>query len=98
VNFYAHTLENEPQEKWEPLFSADCQALAGGDCDYCEPLDRRHAHLNPEVQIGKKKAGYSVEHCPLNLIIATKRTTSSDQLPTTLCTKKCRPVKLQISL
>jgi hypothetical protein len=32
----------------------------------------------------KKKAGYSVEHCPLNLIIATKRTTSSDQLPNSL--------------
>jgi len=24
MNFYAHTLEGEPEEKWEPLFSADC--------------------------------------------------------------------------
>ena len=31
--------------------------------------------------IDKKKAGYSVEQCPQNLIIATKSTTSSDQLP-----------------
>ncbi len=40
-----------------------------------EPIDERSPKLP------KKKAGYSVEHCPLNLIIATKRTTSSDQLP-----------------
>jgi len=46
VNFYAHTLENEPPEKWEPLFSADCPALTGEKCTLCASLDPFHGHLN----------------------------------------------------
>jgi CRISPR-associated endonuclease/helicase Cas3 len=48
MSFYAHTHPDFPDDpgKWEPLFSADCQALAGGHCDACERLDRHHGHLN----------------------------------------------------
>lgn len=46
MNFYAHTLKDEPEEKWEPLFSADCPALTGESCVLCESLNPRHGHLN----------------------------------------------------
>jgi CRISPR-associated endonuclease Cas3-HD len=46
MNFYAHTLENQPIEKWEPLFSADCPALKGEPCSLCESLAPAHGHLN----------------------------------------------------
>ncbi len=46
MEFYAHTLEGQPQEKWEPLFTAECPALNGGECQHCEALDAYHGHLN----------------------------------------------------
>lgn len=46
MNFYAHTLENQPPKKWEPLFSADCPALKGEPCSLCESLAPAHGHLN----------------------------------------------------
>jgi len=46
MNFYAHSLENEGPEKWEPLFTADCPALKGNHCPACDSLDPQHGHLN----------------------------------------------------
>ena len=45
---FAHTDPKSPNDtsQWEPLFSADCVALDGGDCEACERLDRGHGHLN----------------------------------------------------
>lgn len=46
AQFYAHTLDGQPKENWEPLFTADCPALRGEECPKCEALDPRHGHLN----------------------------------------------------
>jgi len=46
MNFYAHSLENQGPDKWEPLFTADCPALKGNHCPACDSLDPRHGHLN----------------------------------------------------
>ncbi len=35
-----------PPEEWEPLFTADCPALTGGDCPACREMDSHHGHLN----------------------------------------------------
>ena len=43
--FYAHTAAGDPSN-WERLFTADCAALTGGECERCEGLDLRHGHLN----------------------------------------------------
>ncbi len=45
--FYAHTdPESSDVRDWEPLFTPECPALAGGECAKCESLDRFHGHLN----------------------------------------------------
>jgi CRISPR-associated endonuclease/helicase Cas3 len=46
--FFAHTdpvWPNDPP-RWEPLFTPECCALSGEQCDACERLDRNHGHLN----------------------------------------------------
>lgn len=45
---FAHTHPEFPTDpsKWEPLFTPECAALSGGDCEKCERLDRDHGHLN----------------------------------------------------
>lgn len=43
--FYAHTAPGD-QSNWEQLFTADCAALTGGECEACERLDPKHGHLN----------------------------------------------------
>jgi len=43
--FYAHTAPGDTAN-WEPLFTADCPALTGGECEACQRLDPRHGHLN----------------------------------------------------
>lgn len=46
---YAHTLEGQPKEKWEPLFtpfgdgSEECQRE---NCQKCRDLESHHGHLN----------------------------------------------------
>jgi CRISPR-associated endonuclease/helicase Cas3 len=47
--FYAHTLQDQPKEKWEPLYtpygqgSEECQR---DTCVKCEAMEPRHGHLN----------------------------------------------------
>ncbi|MBA2271508.1 MAG: CRISPR-associated helicase Cas3' [Chthoniobacterales bacterium] len=43
--FYAHTAPGNCSD-WEPLFTAECAALAGGECEACQKLEPRHGHLN----------------------------------------------------
>ena len=55
--FYAHTLKDQPPEKWEPLFtpfgegSEECQR---DTCVKCEAMEPRHGHLN-KVAYGTAK-------------------------------------------
>ena len=47
--FYAHTLKNQPKEKWEPLFTPfgdgehECQRET---CEKCKAMEPYHGHLN----------------------------------------------------
>ncbi len=49
MRFYAHTLKDQPREKWEPLFTPfgegehDCQRHT---CPKCEAMEPQHGHLN----------------------------------------------------
>lgn len=43
--FYAHTAAGGTAN-WEPLFTADCPALTGSQCEACASLDSKHGHLN----------------------------------------------------
>jgi hypothetical protein len=48
MRFYAHTLKDQPREKWEPLFTPfgegehDCQRHT---CPKCEAMEPQHGHL-----------------------------------------------------
>lgn len=47
--FYAHTLKDQPKEKWEPLFTPfgekdnQCQR---DTCQKCADMEPQHGHLN----------------------------------------------------
>lgn len=49
MNFYAHTIKDQPKEKWEPLFTQfgdgeqECQR---NSCQKCGDLHPQHGHLN----------------------------------------------------
>ncbi len=55
---YAHTLNDQPKEKWEPLFTPfgagenECQRE---QCEKCKKLEPYHGHLN--------KVAYPYTHC-----------------------------------
>lgn len=47
--FYAHTLKDQPKEKWEPLFTPFDEAedvCQRDNCDKCKNLEPYHGHLN----------------------------------------------------
>ena len=47
--FYAHTLKDQPKEKWEPLFTPFGKAVdvcQRDNCDKCKNLEPYHGHLN----------------------------------------------------
>lgn len=48
MSAYAHSHPDFPRDfsRWEPLFTPDCPALAGGECAACEAMDPHHGHLN----------------------------------------------------
>ena len=59
--FYAHTKSNSdgspcPQDEWEPLFSEECAALQGGECEKCHSSDPYHGHLNKVAYLASKFA------------------------------------------
>lgn len=43
--FYAHTAPGD-SSNWEQLFTPECAALRGEECQACDSLDRNHGHLN----------------------------------------------------
>jgi CRISPR-associated endonuclease/helicase Cas3 len=46
--YFAHSNPRFPNDvsEWEPLFTPDCPAVDGNQCDACERLDPNHGHLN----------------------------------------------------
>ncbi len=49
--FYAHTDPRFPDDasKWEPLFNPECAALADGDCEKCERLEREEVRQHHRI-------------------------------------------------